>query len=96
MSSEPLEAFVAPVAPLVPKVEIDQALGIEQPLPTPEQARLANEALAQDNSESDTVAGVLGLWTGGLILSDLLRDSLASSLEKEEEAKKKRKKTPPQ
>jgi hypothetical protein len=94
MSSELPEGvplLVRPVQPATaPLIEVT-APAHTTPAPTPEQARTAEAVFAQHEKESATVAGLLGMWTGTLLLHDVLKDTCtppAGELE-EEEAKKK-------
>ena len=76
--SEPAEQVLPQPAP----VEQVQPL----PTPTPEQIRAVEAVFAQQDKESAQVANLLGLYTSGALLHNLVTDSLTPSAE---EAKKK-------
>jgi hypothetical protein len=59
-------------------------LVMEEPPPTPEQIRAAEEVFAQD-PESEAVAGLWGMWAGTLVLHSLAADALASAAHEEDE-----------
>jgi hypothetical protein len=78
MSHDPLIALpdtrLAAEAPAHPVVE---APGAALPAPTPEQVRAADGVFADHKqSESDAVAGLIGMWTGVLLLHDLAVEHL--------------------
>jgi hypothetical protein len=54
---------------------LDEAAVPEKPIPplTPEQIRALDAALARDQ-ESANVAGLIGLWTGSMLLKDLAKE----------------------
>ena len=75
MSNEPLIVTHAPeVAVLAP----EQIVQVEQHLvqPSADQVRLTDEVFAQ-SSESEMVAGLLGMHAGILLLHDLAREKIA-------------------
>jgi hypothetical protein len=76
MSHDPLIALpdtkLVVEAPARPVVEAPSAA---LPAPTPEQVRAADGVFA-DRKESDTVAGLIGMWTGVLLLHDLAVEHL--------------------
>src|SRR5438093_5080716 len=58
------------------------------PPPTPEQVRAAEALFAAQERESATVAGLLGMWTGVMLLNDLAQEHLsepAGEVEPDEE-----------
>src|SRR5262245_15337943 len=57
--------------------------------PSPEEAR-AVEAVFAQQQESDTVAGLLGVYTGALILHDLAAETFSPSADEEQEPKRKK------
>ncbi len=76
MSHDPLIALpptkLVVEAPAQPVVE---APGAALPAPTPEQVRAADGVFA-GRKESETVAGLIGMWTGVLLLHDLAVEHL--------------------
>ena len=67
---------------------LDQVPGETRPVTlTPEQVRTADEVFARDR-ESKQVLGLLGLWTGTLILHDIVVDTLDTTDEEEEKPKR--------
>lgn len=54
----------------VQPLEIPPAVGAELPPPSAEQVRAADHTF-RHSQESDLVMGVLGMWTGTLLLHDL-------------------------
>jgi hypothetical protein len=53
----------------------------------PEQVRAADAVFSQQQKESDKVLGLIGLWTGTLLMHDIARETFdKSGEEKEEEA----------
>jgi hypothetical protein len=63
----------------------DRALAAEAalPPPSPDQVRTADEVFSH-SQEGRAVAGVLGLWTGALLLHDLAVEHFESPPEEEE------------
>jgi hypothetical protein len=58
------------------------------PPPSPEQVRAAEALFAAQERESNAVAGLLGMWTGVMLLNDLAQEHFsppAGELEEEEE-----------
>jgi hypothetical protein len=58
------------------------------PPPTPEQIRAAEAVFAAQEQESSAAAGLLGLWTGVMLLNDLAQEHFsppAGEIEAEEE-----------
>jgi hypothetical protein len=51
----------------------------------PEHARAVEAVFAQKNKESDQVLGLIGLWTGTLLMHDLARETFDKSAEEKEE-----------
>ena len=93
MSHESL--FIMP-HPVVSKETVSAPI-VEHPAPPeythalvadPEQARAVEALFAGRDPESDTVAGLLGMWTGAMILRDLALETHsppASEVEAEED-----------
>jgi hypothetical protein len=54
-----------------------------EPAPTTEQLRAAEAVFAHD-TESEAVAGLLGMWAGTLILHGIAVDAFADAEEKDE------------
>jgi hypothetical protein len=85
---------------LPPKEEVQQLMppvlqmplpAEEVPPPTPEHIR-ATEAVFVQDTESQAVAGLLGMWTSTLLMHDLIHEATDESAdEKEEKLSKKRK-----
>jgi hypothetical protein len=77
MAHDPLiavpEAKLVVEAPARPAVE---APGAELSAPTPEQVRAADGVFTEHHKESDTVVGLIGMWTGVLLLHDLAVEHL--------------------
>ncbi len=83
---------------VVPKEHVQAILppAVQMPLPeepvvqpTPEQVRAVETVFAQDQ-ETEAVFGLLGMWTGTLLLHDLAKETFdKSGEEKEAEAKEK-------
>jgi hypothetical protein len=94
MSSESSESLPIVARPLEERVQppTDLALvpGQDLPAPSEEQVRVADAAFAHKPTESETVAGIMGMWTGGMLLKDLLQDALKPPTDEDEEEKKKR------
>lgn len=85
--AEPVEAVqaVAAEAPSPP---------IPMPVPTPEQVQAAEALFAAEERESQHMAGLLGMWTGTMLLHDLAKEHLsppADERDEDEKPKKKRK-----
>jgi len=61
------------------------------PPPSEEQRQAVDALFAQekaDDKETELVAGMIGMWTGTLLLHDLAVEHLRTSPEEEDEAKK--------
>src|SRR5262245_42249924 len=78
---------------VVPKEHVQAILppAMQMPLPeeqlppaTPEQVKAVETVFAQDQ-ESEAVYGLLGMWTGTLLLHDLAKETFDKSAEEEEE-----------
>jgi hypothetical protein len=88
---------------LIRQAEIQQPPLIATPVPaqlqtTPseEDARVAAAVFAQQEAESRAVANLLGMWTGSMVLHDLLKDTFtrpAGEFEEEETRRQEDKKT---
>ncbi|HMF11859.1 MAG TPA: hypothetical protein VKE94_06115 [Gemmataceae bacterium] len=79
-----------PIAMVPPAGSIQELPPAPQPphvlaAPTPEQGRAVDSVFAQQQQESAAVANLLGLYTSGMLLHNLMTDSLAPSAD---EAKK--------
>jgi hypothetical protein len=53
--------------------------------PTPEQVRAVDRVFTRDTRDADTVAGLVGLYTGVLILRDLAVEHFAPTDDEDEE-----------
>jgi hypothetical protein len=58
-------------------------------LATPEEIRAADQLFAKQEKEQQLVSGLLGMYTGSLLLRDLAAEHLAHEEEEEEERDKK-------
>jgi hypothetical protein len=56
---------------------------------SPDQIRAADAVFAQ-HQEQSVVAGMLGLWSGALLLNDLAKEHFTESVDEEEENEKKK------
>ena len=85
MSLEPTEATLPIARPIA--VEHPQ-LAVETPtvpLPTEEQARLAEQVFAEPAVEHNVVMDGVWLASAGMLIHDVVKDTLAASEEDEEE-----------
>ncbi len=73
-----------PSETVVVPVEHGPLPGVTREVPDPEQMRAAEAAFTHDNQEAHAVAGVLGLWTGALLLHDLAAEHFEGRDEEEE------------
>jgi hypothetical protein len=78
---------VATPAQQMPEMPI-AAIEAPSPPPSPEQARVAEIVFSAQERESQTVQGVLGMWTGVLLLHDLAIEHFSKPVAQEEDAKK--------
>ena len=62
---------IAVDASLPPQSEALRSAELTAPAPTPEQIRAAEAVFANQEEESRQVAGLLGMWTGALLLHDV-------------------------
>jgi hypothetical protein len=60
---------------------------------TPEQIRAVDEAMARDQ-EAHTVANLLGLWTGSMLLRDLAEEHFSPPADEDEQKRKAKPKLP--
>lgn len=69
--------------------------GPPHPPPTPAEARAAEAVFASEQKEQATVAGLLGMWTGTLLLHDLAHEHLSGPADEDDPPpnRKKKKKT---
>jgi hypothetical protein len=81
------------VQPSQPDPPIAATEGRQPTPPTPDQVRAADAVFSQ-NREHSVVAGMLGLWSGGLLLHDLAKEHFAEPVDDEEETQKKKPKLP--
>jgi hypothetical protein len=61
-----------------------------QPTPSPEQLRAA-DAVFVEHQENSLAAGLVGLWSGALILNDLATEHFSEPLDEDEDEKEKKK-----
>lgn len=59
--------------------------GLPHPQPTPEQVRIAEAVFAAQEKEAQTVAGLLGLWTGTVLLNDLAREHFSRPVDQRDD-----------
>jgi hypothetical protein len=71
-----------------PPSAIAQVPGQDLPKPTVEQAQVADAVFSSD-PEANPAAGVLGLWSAGMLLNDLIEDAKKALAEDEDKDKKK-------
>ncbi len=70
-----LERTVNP-ADLMPEMPI-AAVEAPSPPPSAEQARVAEAVFAAQERESETVVGLLSMWTGAMLLHDLALENFS-------------------
>lgn len=75
-------AYTRPAPPPEAPVEMTAL-----PAHTPEEIRAVDAVLAQQDKESATVAGLLNMYVGGMVLHDILVDGLSKADEVEDEPK---------
>ncbi len=92
-----MSSHEASIPPLINQIEvenlhaqvIDKVPGDDRAPPvTPEQVRTADEVFARDK-ESEQVLGMLGMWTGALLLRDIAVDTFDVTEDEKEQPKKK-------
>ncbi len=71
-----------------PPSAIAQVPGQDLPAPTLEQAQTADAVFANDQ-EMNAAAGMLGLWSAGMVLNDFIDDAKKALAEDEDQDKKK-------
>jgi hypothetical protein len=69
----------------VEQPKVDPAPNAAPRLATPEQIRAADQLFAKQEQEQQLVSGLLGMYTGSLLLRDLAAEHLAHSEEEDEE-----------
>ena len=74
-------------SPLLPEVE--KPLAVTPCEVTPDEAA-AVEAVFAQQQESDLVAGLLGLWTGALVLHDVAVETFSPATDEEKDLKRKK------
>ena len=70
-----------------PPSAIAQVPGQDLPAPTLEQAQTADAVFSSD-SEPNAAAGLLGLWSAGMLLNEFIEDAKKALTEDEEKEKK--------
>jgi hypothetical protein len=88
MSLESHEAIavVAPPALTRPAPILDTPSGMEAlPGRTPEEIRAVEAVFAQQDKESATVVNLLGVYSGGMILRDILADTFSKPADEVED-----------
>jgi hypothetical protein len=89
MSFEPFEVpmpVVRQVEMPQPAIEAPQLESLQATQPTQAQARAAAEAFAHRQQGLDVLGHMVGLASVGMVLHDLVSDTLAAPEEEEEEA----------
>jgi hypothetical protein len=88
--------------PMVRQIEVQRpvvdlvAPGAAALPPSPEQAQAADQVFARHGDQPDAVAGALWLTSAGMLLHDLVQDTLAAPADEEEdEGAPKKKPAPP-
>src|SRR5579864_3731763 len=71
-----------------PPGAIAQVPGQDLPAPTAEQAQTADAVFSSD-AEANPAAGLLGLWSAGMLLNDFIEDARKALAEDEDKDKKK-------
>lgn len=71
-----------PVEHLTPAVEPPAPAGQEQVPASPDQARAVDQVFAEDR-QAAAVAGLLGVWSSALLLSDLAKEHFSSPADEE-------------
>lgn len=89
--SDELDALMARTVEIA-RIEMGDAPGVEKPLPTPEEVRLADAAL--QDQESDAVAAMLFTWTSAQVMKDIIDDMLTPAKEEDDEEKQRKQKQP--
>ncbi len=74
----------APTQPA--QVEELQAPGVDAPGPTAEQVRATDAVFSQQ--EESAAAGLLGAWSAGMLLNEIIGDHMGRAQEQEESRKK--------
>jgi hypothetical protein len=95
--SEEVHVLIAPLVnipaeAIMPPVEHLQLPGAVQEMPRPEQSRAAEAYFTHQQDENRQVAGLLGMWTGTLLLHDLAVEHFEErdDLDEEREMKKRK------
>ncbi len=78
-------AIVPLVQHHVEQPKVDPAPNAAPRLATPEEIRAADQLFAKQAQEQQLVSGLLGMYTGSLLLRDLAAEHLAHSEEEEQE-----------
>jgi hypothetical protein len=78
-------AFTRPAPPPEAPVEMTAL-----PAHTPEEIKAMDAVLSQQDKESATVAGLLNMYVGGMVLHDIIVDSLSKSADEVEDEPKKK------
>jgi hypothetical protein len=79
-----------PPAVVMPPIEQAPAPGVTVEQPPPEQARAAEAYFTRQQQENHLVAGLMGLWTSGLLLHDLAAEHFEGRDELDEERQRKK------
>lgn len=83
-------------APAEAAQEVEAAKQLQEqlpPPPSPEEAR-AVEAIFAQQEEAHLVSGLLGMWTGAMVLKDIAAETFGRSEEDDEPDPRKKKKDP--
>jgi hypothetical protein len=75
------------VQPSQPEPALPATEAVQDVPHSPDQIRAADAVFAQ-NQEHSIVAGMLGLWSGAMLLNDLAKEHFTEAVDDEEEDKK--------
>jgi hypothetical protein len=92
MAAENLEpiAFVARPAESQPAPLVDAPLATAVSAPTPEELHAIASVFAERDRQSAGAAGLLGAWSAGMVLHEVLKDTLTEPAGEVEAEKKKK------
>jgi hypothetical protein len=90
-SGDPLISL-RPIAPV--SADLDKVPGEILPPASPEQAQAVTAVFARQPAE-EKAASIIGFAAAGMLLHDIVSDTLAPSAEPDEEDEKKKKPSPP-
>jgi hypothetical protein len=79
---------VIPSETITPPVAEAPLPGTTVEVPRPEEVRAAEVVFAQEQEEKQLVAGMLGMWTGTLLMHDLMVDHFTRPADEERDRRK--------